>query len=260
MAFIDMTIGSEILNMYVSVAVILPEEKLAEIDGTPKKYPVVYCLHGYKDNYLSWSRKSMLELEARKHKVAVVTPNCPNSFYTDGKNGFNYYDFVTKELPAKICSYFPISPKREDTFIMGVSMGGYGAFMLAMNNPEKYAAAYSFSGPLAIDYKDGLVFGFDKTMAAQVMGAMGTADDFHASRYYLPVVAEKLDKYEGEKPRLKAICGTEDVLCYSYSTAFVEHVRKNTSLNVEYETAPGEHDFFYWNKYLDDAFKFFGIE
>ena len=259
MAFIDITIASEYLNMYTPVAIIIPDEKLDAEVPEGYKYPVVYCLHGYKDNYLSWMKKSMLEQVAREYKCAVVTPNCPNSFYTDGKNGFDYYDYVIKELPVKLSRLLPISTKREDSFIMGVSMGGYGAFMLAMNNPDKYRAAYAFSGPLGLDYENGVIFGINETMSRQVMGDFGTEEEFHNSRYYLYNAVNKLNEYQGDKPRLKAICGLQDPLCLTYSNKFVDYVKNNTSLSLEYETADGKHDFFFWNKYLDDAFHFFGF-
>lgn len=259
MAFIDMTIASEYLNMYTPVAVIIPDEKLGEQIPQGYRYPVVYCLHGYKDNYLSWSRKSMLEQVARKYKCVIVTPNCPNSFYTDGKNGFDYYDYVTKELPVKLSRMLPISTERKNTFIMGVSMGGYGAFMMAMNNPEKYRAAYAFSGPLGLDYENGKIFAIDETMSRQVEGAFGSEDEFHDSRYFLYRAADRLNEYEGDVPKFKAICGLQDPLCLNYSNQFVEYVRDNTSLSLEYETADGQHDFFFWNRYLDDAFRFFGL-
>ena len=189
-------------------------------------------------------------MEARKHRCIIVLPNCPNSFYTNNESGFNYYDYVVKELPKKICSYFPASDKREDTFIMGASMGGYGSYLIVMNNPDKYAAAYSFSGPLGLDYENGKVFGFSKTMSRQGDNAFGGYEKFHSVPYYLPALAEKLDRYEGEKPRLKMICGTEDIVCLTYSNRFAEEVRKNTSLSFEYVTDKGEHEFDFWNRYL----------
>ena len=44
--------------------------------------------------------------------------------------------------------WFPVSRMRRDTFVAGLSMGGYGAFKLAMRHPERYAAAASLSGAL----------------------------------------------------------------------------------------------------------------
>lgn len=260
MAIVHLTLTSNILNMNTEIMVYLPETHRGEEKMQPdRKYPVIYCLHGYKESYTSWITKSTLLMECRKHECIVVMPDGRNSFYSDGKNGFNYYDFITKELPIKIANFFPASTKREDTFIMGASMGGYGAFMIAMNNPQQYAAAYSFSAPLSLCYKDGVIFKSQETMQKQVMGAFGNQQDFENSRYDIFALAKRLDAYKQEKPRLKAICGKEDVLCFQENEMFIEKIRKYTSLNVEYEVGSGEHDYFFWNKYIDNAFKFFNL-
>ena len=59
--------------------------------------------------------------------------------------GENYYDFIQKELPEFITSNFPISSRREDTYIAGASMGGYGALAHALGHPESYCAVGAFS-------------------------------------------------------------------------------------------------------------------
>lgn len=261
MALVNMTLFSTCLNMDVEIEVYLPEARRGMEELHPdKKYPVIYCLHGYRDNYMSWVTKSTLLLEARKHECIIVMPDVRNSFYTNGKNGFNYYDYISKELPVKIANFFPVSTRKEDTFIMGASMGGYGAFLIAMNNPDRYHAAYSFSGPLALKYKNGSVFDFDSCMSRQVMGAMGSQEEFYDSDYYLMNTVKKFDEYSGDKPRLKAVCGKQDVLCYAYNEQFMKEVCENTSVKILYETSDGAHDYYFWNQYIDDAFQFFGIE
>ncbi|MBW7462496.1 prolyl oligopeptidase family serine peptidase, partial [Paenibacillus sepulcri] len=62
----------------------------------------------------------------------------------------------SEELPALARSFFPLSDRREDNFVAGLSMGGYGAFKLALSHPDRYAAAASLSGALDVTgfYKD----------------------------------------------------------------------------------------------------------
>ena len=62
-------------------------------------------------------------------------PSGENSYYLDIKSGKNYETYITKELPAIILYMFPVSKKRENTFIAGLSMGGTGAFVLAFPLP-----------------------------------------------------------------------------------------------------------------------------
>ena len=261
MALVNLMMTSYYLNMDIEVAVYLPENtKTLEEYHPNKKYPVIYCLHGYRSNYMAWINRSMLPMIARKYECIVVMPDARNSFYTRGKNGFNYYDFISKELPIKIANFFPASIKKEDSFIMGASMGGYGALLLAMTNPDKYAAAYSFSGALDFQYQDGVVFGFDQRMSSQAMGAFGSAEEFEQSDYCLRNLLKKFDQLDGDKPRLKMICGTEDRLCYKYNEDLIQFIRENTSLDVEYETGPGDHDYYFWSPYIEDAYHFFGFK
>ena len=65
-------------------------------------------------------------------------------------SGLNYGTFLLEELPEIARSFFPLSPHRKDNFIAGLSMGGYGAFLMALSQSEKYAAAASLSGILDI--------------------------------------------------------------------------------------------------------------
>ena len=74
-----------------------------------------------------WLRHTNIEEFAEKAGLAVVMPSGQNGFYTNAKYGLNYFDFITKELPLFVQKYFPVSTKREDTYIAGPSMGGYGA-------------------------------------------------------------------------------------------------------------------------------------
>ena len=82
--------------------------------------------------------------------LAVIMPAVQNSFYTDMVHGGKFLTFLTEELPAMLHDLFPLSTERADTFVAGLSMGGYGAFKLALTRPDLYAAAASLSGALDI--------------------------------------------------------------------------------------------------------------
>lgn len=56
---------------------------------------------------------------------------------------YNMYDYVTKELPALIESEFNVIPGKKS--VMGHSMGGHGALVCALKNPDAYASVSAFS-------------------------------------------------------------------------------------------------------------------
>ena len=88
--------------------------------------------------------------------LIVIMPGAERSFYADMEHGYKYWTYISEELPSIMKSFFPISDKREDTFVAGLSMGGYGAMKLAFNHPERYAAAASLSS--AVDPVACMVF------------------------------------------------------------------------------------------------------
>src|SRR5512134_1938552 len=139
---------SEILGMRSSMYVLLPQHKLLEGVKRKSKYCTLYLLHGHSDDHTAWMRWSSIEKYAQGLNLAVVMPAVHLSFYTDMVYGGKYWQFVSEEVPAVVQSLFPLSSDRKDNFVAGLSMGGYGAFKLALTYPERFAAAASLSGGL----------------------------------------------------------------------------------------------------------------
>ena len=126
--------------MTTSFQVILPDE------GDLSEVKVVYLLHGLSDNCTGWTRYTSCERYARERNVALVLPEVQRSFYIDGVYGLNYFTYVAQELPQACRRMFGLSDKRENNYIMGLSMGGYGALKCALTYPRNYAGCGSFSG------------------------------------------------------------------------------------------------------------------
>lgn len=158
MAFFQVNFFSEILCFHTDVNVFIPtpdsSETLCEETCSwfqrGSRFQVMYLLHGTYGDYTDWLRLTGVERYAKQHRMALVMPSASNSFYHDMKAGSDYLSYLTRELPAFITKYFPISERREDTFIAGLSMGGYGAMKAALEYPEKYAACASLSGVLDV--------------------------------------------------------------------------------------------------------------
>jgi pimeloyl-ACP methyl ester carboxylesterase len=101
-------------------------------------------------NHTDWQRETSIERYAAPLDLAIVMPEVHRSFYTDMANGFLFWTFISEELPIIARSLFPLSKERKDNFVAGLSMGGYGAFKLALSHPERFAAAASLSGGMDI--------------------------------------------------------------------------------------------------------------
>ena len=228
-------------------------QTLDDIYGSGKKFKTLYLLHGAFADSSSWSLYSRVEAYADLHGLAVVMPSVGNSFYADLLHGPAYWAFVSEELPRFVRSVFPLSEKREDNFVAGLSMGGYGALKLALNKPEKIAAAISLSGVLDIVTVmrnpihpvfniDEYFGGFDKLI--------DSSSDLFAQLQHL--------KRQGTSiPRLYVACGLEDTL-YEMNTRFRDLANAN-SIPLTYEEGPGAHTWEFWDQYICRALEWLSM-
>ena len=136
MNWIQVQTAAEGPHTLVGIDVFLP--------GTPepgKRYPLVILLHGRNADHTEWMRKVRLERYAEEAGVALALVQGNQNFFVNSVWGYNWGDFVAKEVPAKLAGWFPISSEPEDITVMGVDMGGYGAMMAAQHFPEAIGKA-----------------------------------------------------------------------------------------------------------------------
>lgn len=248
---------SEALSLNTTMTVMLPESSYQQASGNKRRlHPTLYLLHGYSDDHSIWSRRTSIERYAAELGLAVIMPDVDHSFYADMTYGKKYWTFLTEELPEKARSFFPLSSRREENFVAGLSMGGYGAFKWALNKPEQFAAAASLSGVLDIakhnlERKDN-----DHPMALTMYNAFGGQDikDTEHDIFYL---IEKLARSDQDKPMLYQACGTEDFL-YQDNLDFSKLVDR---LRFEVTTTfdSGSHEWSYWDHHIQHVLKWLPI-
>jgi len=246
---------SEVLTLRSAMHVLLPQRSLAETKSKrAPKYRILYLLHGYSDDHTAWMRWSSIEKYVEGLNLAVVMPAVNVSWYTDMAYGGAYWRFISEEVPAIVRGMFSLSSKREDNFVAGISMGGYGAFKLALTYPDRYAAAASLSG--AMDIREVIREKRDdplnKAWLAGMRNVFGDLSKVPNSKYDLFTLAKKVAK-GSVKPRLYQCCGTEDFL-YADNLRFRDAVRK-LPLDLTYEEGPGEHVWSYWDKMIPTMLK-----
>ena len=152
MALLRCDFFAETLGLSTSMTVILPQETSRQIGmsgSVSEDVPVLYLLHGLSDDDTIWSRRTSIERYVAPLGIAVVMPQVHQSFYSDEVHGLPFWTFLTEELPDLVHGFFRTSTRREDTFVAGLSMGGYGAMKWALREPYRFAAAASLSGALA---------------------------------------------------------------------------------------------------------------
>src|SRR5262249_34286686 len=198
----------------------------------------LYLLHGYSDDHTAWQRWTSIERYAEGLNLAVVMPAVHLSFYNDMAYGGAYWQFISEEVPALVRDVFSLSSKREDNFVAGLSMGGYGAFKMALTHPERFAAAASLSGAVDIREVVSVVNNdpLNKAWLVEMRNVFGDLNKVPGSKHDLFALAKKAAK-SAVKPRLYQCCGTEDDL-YPQNIRFRDAVRK-MPLDLSYEEGPG---------------------
>ncbi len=246
MAFIQCEFKSDILEIGCSLNVILNEKALKE-NGPEHRSPVLYLLHGLSDNHTAWTRKTSIERYAEEYDVAIVMPAINRSFYTNMHAGYKYFDFIAQEVPQVARSLFPIASGRSNTFVAGLSMGGYGAFKLAMSKPNEYAAAVSLSGALdlgSMEYEQG-------ERLPEWENVFGDRDTFKDGENDLLGLAVKLQASDSPKPDFYQYCGTDDFL-YPTNTSFFQHCQQ-IGLKIDYSESEGDHNWEHWDREIQAA-------
>ncbi|MGH8428726.1 MAG: S-formylglutathione hydrolase, partial [Gammaproteobacteria bacterium] len=131
--------------------------------------PVLYWLSGLTCTEENFMTKAGAQHYAAEHGIFIVAPDTSPrdlglpeetesydfgagaSFYVNAtevpwSQHYRMYDYVVDELPEVIAANFPILSDRAGIF--GHSMGGHGALIVALRNPERYRSVSAFA-PIA---------------------------------------------------------------------------------------------------------------
>jgi S-formylglutathione hydrolase FrmB len=218
------------------------------------KFQTLYLLHGGKGDNNDYMYYSNIARYAEEHKIAVITPSVHNSIYTNGTSGIlscRYWDYVFDELPRICKSILPISDKRENTFVAGLSMGAHGAMKLAILGCERFSAALLMSG-VALN---------DEVMIANRNINFNEDDEDQLTAINLAMVdssdpiyvTAKRNILEGkEAPKLFMTCGGDDFILKAVRKA--RDYMKEFGYDVFYEEVPGyRHEWDFWDMSLRKA-------
>lgn len=249
MALIHCEFYSDILKEEVGAYVVIPEHR--DIKGK-RKLKTLYLLHGLGDDHTKWVRRTPIERYAKEGDWIVIMPEGEKGYYTNNVQGKRYWDYIGEELPGLMKSYFPlISDKREDNYVAGLSMGGFGSMKLALNFPERFCAGASFSGALDIrmEYNDYPQY---TELYKKVFGPVEKILD---SENDLSTVLRKLKENKRQIPRLYISCGLQDDI-YPQSQEFIKQLR-SLEIPYTYEEWNGGHDWIFWDESIRRALSWF---
>ncbi len=252
MAFIRAEFMSESLKRIVPVTVVIPSDT-TNFSGTganPAKppYKTLYLLHGIYGSDMDLIANTNLMRLARERQMAVVMPAGENHFYVDDSlSGAKYGEFIGRELVEATRRMFPLSDRREDTFIAGMSMGGYGAIMNGIRYHETFGYIAGMS--TAVITKETLAPGMPNPTPMCEPGFQQAVFDFDTldTNEKNPYVL--LKKYAGQKlrfPKIRLMVGREDP--FLKINRNLHEYMDQLGIDHEFLVGDGGHNFDYWRK------------
>lgn len=266
MALIEVNFWAKSLRKIVPFMAAIPDDPDLiigrEDKPLPEKYPTLYLLNGYKDNYTSWFNNTRIHELSKKYNIAIITPSGDNSFYVDDEDKLEFYgEFIGKELVEYTRHLLPLSDKREDTFIGGLSMGGYGAMRNGLKYYENFSKILSFSAAYIIltmaDAKEAI--GGPLTPASYLNRIFGDFTNLRNTDKDPRYLIEKIQSEGGKVPDIFMTIGSEDVMLLESNHLFRDFLIEK-KVNLEYIEDSGMHTWDFWNKHIEEAIKWLGME
>ena len=243
------------LQRRTTISVILPSDNIHFLQDTeeivPQPYRTLYLLHGLYGSDDIFLANTSIQKFAEDNGIAIVIPCGENSFYVDHEASHRFYgEYVGQELLDITRNIFPLSDKREDTFIAGFSMGGYGA----IRNGLKYSQNFSKIGMIsAALITDDIV---DYTSDSNVLRSrqfyetvFGNLDELQGSDMDPKALIENCD----DIPDIYMACGVGDFL-FEKNVDFYEFLMSR-DIDCEFVKAEGEHTWEFSDKYIKEFIK-----
>lgn len=262
MAILHINLTSRSLTAKTDVYVGFPTPTLQDMiqhrdsyDST-KQWPVVYLLHGAGGDGFEWIQRTDIEALCCRFGFIAVIPNGELSFYCNTPDGRNYYDFIADELPRFIESTFRASSRPEDRYLMGYSMGGFGAVKIGLLNPERYHKIASLSGCMDVA---GFIRAFEGSSIFNLHGNLPGWPDIEGTDndmlHLLDTAIARRARGEYVPPIYHTI-GKQDFI-YAFSQEWRKKAQAS-ALDFVYSEGEGAHDFDYWNpKIANELLPFF---
>jgi len=258
MAVFQMDVFSKALERKTCIHMVMPNDIPPTMtegnENYIRKMKVLFLLHGYSGSSNDWLLGSTIQELAIKYNIAIVMPSGDNSFYLDGKGkGRAYCRYVGEELVDYVRDTFSLSKDKEDTYIGGLSMGGFGAIHTGLYYPETFGKIVALSSALIIHNIKNKTEEFEDAIAdyAYYSSVFGDLDKLESNKNNPEYLIKELKKENKPIPAIYMACGTEDFLIQE-NRAFHKFL-EDEDVDVEYIESPGIHDWNFWNSYLEPS-------
>jgi enterochelin esterase-like enzyme len=180
---------------------------------TQDKYPVIYFLLGFGQNYSGLTLPNDIDAiiaDGKLKEMIVVTISGVNllggSFYTNSPVTGNWEDFIVSDVVKYVDSQYRTIADVSGRGIAGFSMGGFGSLSIAMKHPDVFSAVFAMSPGL---------------LAENGLGGEGGYLQIPELKYVQPFLAEiKKISTMGDKEALAAMSSSGYAVLFAFGTIF----------------------------------------
>lgn len=254
MAWLETTFFSNCLHRNVPLNIVAPLDPGGPVPQgeTAGALKTLYLLNGYFGNCTDWLLNAGITELSQTYHLCVVMPSGDNSFYVDypGTGGDNYGEYIGRELVDFTRKLLPLSDRREDTILGGLSMGGFGALRNGVKYADTFGHVIALSSALILDGASAATdepnpMGITRSYFQRLFGDLSKLDVSDANPEHL---ARQAVEKGLEKTDLYIACGWNDMLS-APNRALVKALEA-MGYPCFYEEGPGSHEWAFWTKYL----------
>ena len=230
---------------------IIPNDVRMDIPQEENEYrkrpmKTLFLLHGYNGCAGSWITEDL----CFKYNFAIVLPNGENGFWLDGiSTGHQFATMLGEEIPDYVNRTFGLCNGAEDTYISGLSMGGFGSIRTALAYPERFGKVGAMSSAMIIHGIKHMKPGDSNPMSnyEYYRECFGELDKLEVSDNNPEVLIDKLLAAGKKLPEMYLCCGTEDFLIEPNRD--FHRFLESRNVSHEYVEGKGIHDMVFWSEY-----------
>jgi S-formylglutathione hydrolase FrmB len=232
---------------------------------TKRRYPVLYFLHGMFGNEREFERRGVasaiakLREDGKIGEFVIVSPAGENSFYLNAKNGPQYEDAIIKDLIPYVEKTYRVMTTPSGRAIQGISMGGWGALLLAFKHPEMFSTVTTHSAALFAELPHPQGTDRRSQFTLQLIGKIfGDPPDEEFFRTVNPMFVVEANAAAIKKSGIKIYfdCGEQDRYGFQESNKVFDEKLTKLGIAHEFHLFPGNHGWEYMISVADHSYTF----
>ena len=230
-----------------------------------RRYPVLYFLHGMFGNEREFERRGVaaavnkLRDDGKIGEFIIVSPAGENSFYLNAKNGLRYEDAIIKDLIPYIEKTYRVIGAPSGRAIQGISMGGWGALLLAFKYPGMFSTVTTHSAALFTELPHPSGTDRRSQFMLQMIGKIfGDPPDEEFFRSVNPMFVAEQNAAAIKKSGIKIYfdCGEQDRYGFQESNKVFDDKLTKLGIAHEFHLFPGNHGWEYMISVADHSYTF----